>query len=139
MVGRDPGAPEVEDGIVARVRAICSALPETTLRVDKWAYSFEVRRKPFCHLTAVDDPSSGRAVPILVVRPDPDEREALVAVGHPYFASGGGVSRIGVVLEPTTDWDEMRELVTESFRIVAPKKLSALLPEIDLEPDRQRH
>ena len=26
-----------------------------------------------------------------------------------------------------TDWEEIRELVTESYRILAPKKLTALL------------
>jgi hypothetical protein len=26
-----------------------------------------------------------------------------------------------------TDWDEIRELVTDSYRILAPKKLTALL------------
>ncbi len=32
-----------------------------------------------------------------------------------------------VLLTEDTDWDEIRELVTESYRILAPKKLSALL------------
>jgi predicted DNA-binding protein (MmcQ/YjbR family) len=32
-----------------------------------------------------------------------------------------------VVLGDDTNWDEICELVTESYRILAPKKLSALL------------
>ena len=35
--------------------------------------------------------------------------------------------RIVVVLTDDTDWEEIRELVTESYRILAPKKLTALL------------
>ena len=34
---------------------------------------------------------------------------------------------IGVLLTDDTDWEEIRELVTESYRILAPKKLTALL------------
>jgi predicted DNA-binding protein (MmcQ/YjbR family) len=34
-----------------------------------------------------------------------------------------------VVLTGSTDWEEIRELVTESYRILAPKKLPAQLDE----------
>ena len=121
-------APDVADDVVARVRAICDALPETTLRVDRWAYSFEIRRRPFCLLAAPEAPD-GRPVPILAVRADPDEREVLLAIGHPFFASRSGAERLGVLISDDTDWDEIRELVTESYRILAPKKLVALLDE----------
>jgi len=62
-----------------------------------------------------------------VLRADPDEREALLSNGHPYFASRAGRDRIVVVLTDGTDWEEIRELVTESYRILAPRKLTALL------------
>ena len=122
------GAPEVADDIVERVRALCTSMPESTLRVDRWAYSFEIRKRPFCLLAAPEDPS-GRPVPILALRADPDEREVLLAIGHPFFASRSGVDRLGVLLGEWTDWDEIRELVTESYRILAPKKLAALLDQ----------
>lgn len=38
-----------------------------------------------------------------------------------------GRDRLGVLLTDDTDWEEIREMVTDSYRIVAPKKLSALL------------
>ena len=71
--------------------------------------------------------STGEPVPLLVLRADPDEREALLSNGHPYFASRAGRDRIVVVLTVDTDWKDIRALVTESYRIVAPKKLTALL------------
>ena len=37
--------------------------------------------------------------------------------------------RIGVRLAEGSDWEEIRELVTESYRRLAPKKLSRLLDE----------
>ena len=48
-------------------------------------------------------------------------------MGHPFFASRAGRDRIVVALTDDTDWEEIRELVTESYRFLAPKKLSALL------------
>ena len=77
-------------------------------------------------LVAVEDPA-GKPVTLLVLRADPDEREVLLSTGHPFFASRAGRDRIGVVLTDDPDWEEIRELVTESYRILAPKKLTALL------------
>ncbi len=34
---------------------------------------------------------------------------------------------MGMVLDADTDWDEVRELVTESYCVLAPKKLIALI------------
>ena len=111
-----------------RVRALCLAMPEVTVREEGWAQSYDIRRRSFCLLLAQADPA-GRSVPLLVLRADPDEREVLLAIGHPYFAVRSGADRIGVLLTDETDWDEIRELVTESYRALAPKKLIALLDE----------
>jgi hypothetical protein len=124
---------EVPEDIVERVRTLCLALPEVTLRVDgslirtrSTAHSFDIRRRSFCLLVAREGPA-GKPVPLLVLRADPDEREALLSIGRPFFASRAGRDRIGVLLTDDTDWEEIRELVTESYRILAPKKLTALL------------
>jgi hypothetical protein len=124
---------EVQEDIVERVRTLCLALPEVTVRVDdsltttrSTAWSFDIRRRSFCLLVARAD-SAGKPVPLLVLRAGPEEREALLSNGHPFFASRSGRDRIVVVLTDDTDWEEIRELVTESYRILAPKKLTALL------------
>lgn len=117
---------EVPSEIVERVRGICHALPEVTVRADDWAHSFDIRRRSFCLLVAPEDPS-GTPVPLLVLRADPDEREVLLAIGHPFFAPRSGSDRIGVLVTDETDWQEIRELVTESYRRLAPKKLTAQL------------
>jgi hypothetical protein len=77
-------------------------------------------------LVAVRD-STGKPVPQLVLRADPDDREALLSAGRPFFAPRAVPGRIGVLLTDVTDWEEVRELVTDSYRILAPKKLTALL------------
>jgi predicted DNA-binding protein (MmcQ/YjbR family) len=124
---------EVEGDIVERVRTLCLGLPEVTVRVDSsrtrtrsTARSFDIRRRSFCLLVAVEDPN-GDPVPLLVLRADPDEREALLSIGHPFFAPRAGRDRIAVLLADDTDWDEIRELVTDSYRVLAPKKLTTQL------------
>jgi hypothetical protein len=124
---------EVPEEIFQRVSAVCMSLPEVTVRVDasrirarSTAHSFDIRRRSFCLLVARAG-SSGKPVPLLVVRIDQDERDALLSIGPPFFVSRAGRDRIGVLLTDDTDWEEIRELVTESYRILAPKKLSALL------------
>ncbi len=77
-------------------------------------------------LVAVGDPTR-KPVPLFVLRADPDDREALLSVGHPFFVPRAGRDRIGVRLTDQTDWDEIRELVTDSYRVLAPKKLTARL------------
>jgi hypothetical protein len=78
-------------------------------------------------LVATESPA-GRSVPLLVLRAAPDEREALLSIGHPFFVPRrAGHDRIGVWLADDTDWEEIRELVAESYRVLAPKKLTALL------------
>jgi len=124
---------EVPEDIVERVRTLCLALPEAAVRVDysliaarSTAYSFDIRRRSFCLLVATQDPA-GQPVPLLVLRAHPEEREALLSIGRPFFASRAGRDRIGVLLTDATNWEEIRELVIESYRVVAPKKLTALL------------
>jgi YjbR len=124
---------EVPADIVERIRTLCLALPEVTVRIDysqvsqrSTAWSYDIRRRSFCLLVARADPA-GQPVPLLVLRASPEEREALLSVGHPFFASRAGRNRIGVLLTGDPDWAEIGELVIDSYRILAPKKLIALL------------
>jgi len=124
---------EVPADIVERIRTLCLALPEVTVRVDdsrtrarSTALSFDIRRRSFCLLVARED-SAGKPVSLLVLRANPEEREALLSIGHPFFASRAGHDRIVVVFTDDTDWEEIHELVTESYRVLAPKKLTEML------------
>ena len=123
---------QIPKDIFERVRTLCRALPEVTVRVDESrsparsaAHSFDIRRRSFCLLVAVEGPT-GASVPLLVLRAG-DERDVLLSTGHPFFAPRAGRDRIGVLLTTSIDWQEIRELVTDSYRIVAPRKLTALL------------
>jgi hypothetical protein len=63
-----------------------------------------------------------------MLRANAEERRALLAAGHPFYAARrAGRDRIAVLLTSDTNWAEIRELVTESYRVIAPRKLVALL------------
>jgi hypothetical protein len=76
--GNDDGSAPVEvpEDIAERIRTLCLALPEVTVRVDysrtrarSTAQSFDIRRRSYCLLMAVEDPS-GKPVPLLILRAD---------------------------------------------------------------------
>src|SRR5579862_8002067 len=77
---------EIPEDIFTRVNSLCLTLPEVTVRVDasltrarSTAHSFEIRRRSFCLLVAREGPTR-KSVPLLVLRADPDERDALVSI-----------------------------------------------------------
>ena len=116
--------PEVADDVFARVSAICEVLAEVAVDSDRWAHKFTVSRRVFAYLLAIDNPQ-GDQITMLVCRAEPHERAALLEGGHPYFAPNSGTDRIGIVLDEATDWAEIEELVTDSYRLNAPKRLRA--------------
>jgi predicted DNA-binding protein (MmcQ/YjbR family) len=64
----------------------------------------------------------------IVVRPDPDERAALLDDDRVYVPAYLGPSGwIGFDLDDDTDWDEVAELLDASYRLTAPAKLVARL------------
>jgi hypothetical protein len=112
-----------------RAQAIVDRLPEVERTDNALGCYFLVRRKIFGQVLTVLDAQS-EPVTMVVGRPDPMEREALLAIGHPYFSRGSmddRVGRIAMVIDSHTDWDEVAELFTDSYRISAPKKLVATL------------
>ncbi|HUP87009.1 MAG TPA: MmcQ/YjbR family DNA-binding protein [Acidimicrobiales bacterium] len=119
------------EAVSAAICEVCLALPETTEKAESWARNFEVRRRSFCLFLTPDSPFNN-TVPVLVLRSTDDDREMYLAMGHPFFEIPRNNKRVGLVLSSTTDWEEVRELVTDSYCMIAPKKLIALL---DLPPD----
>lgn len=107
---------------LGRLRQICLALPEAYEEETWGEATFRVRKKIFA--MAADHEGRG-TVSIKALR---DDQHALVAFGEPYFSPSyvGPKGWIGVDLGPGAPrWDEVAELVRESYRLVAPKKLAA--------------
>jgi hypothetical protein len=102
------------------LRKIALALPEAEERETWGTPTFRVRNKIFAMFS-----EGGREV---WMKSTHDEQRALVAMEPdtyfvpPYVGPSGWV---GVVLSAATDRDEIRELMTEAWRLTAPKRLAA--------------
>jgi predicted DNA-binding protein (MmcQ/YjbR family) len=116
------------DTPLARLRALCLALPEATEKLT-WEETptFRVREKIFA-MYAGDRGDNGR--PALHCKAPPGAQHALVG-GNPdqFFVPPyvGVHGWIGVYLDQQADWDGVADLVTESYRMTAPKRLAAQL------------
>jgi hypothetical protein len=110
---------------IERVRAICRDLPECEVAGDQH-HKLSVRGRTIGWHT-VDHHGDGRVG--LTVRAPKGDNAALVASDPakffmpPYVGHHGYV---GIWLDTgDVDWDEVRELVVDAYRIVAPKRLAA--------------
>lgn len=121
---------DVDPQVLGRVRQRCLTLPEAWEEQAWVGRRFLVRKRNFAHVFAMCD-AAGAMTTLLAVRSPEEERDALVASGHPFFLLGWGRDAVGMVLDDRTDWDEVREMVTESFCVLAPKKLVALVERPD--------
>jgi hypothetical protein len=120
---------DVPEAIIAELRAICLGLPET-YEEQSWAgRRWMVRKRNFAHVITVEAPSGPSTV--MTFRAADPELGILLASGHPFFKAGWGTNVVGMVLDPATDWEEVAELLTESYCILAPKKLAAKVDRPD--------
>ena len=116
---------DVPAEVVAALRAICLGLPET-VEEQAWAGTrWRIRTRTFAHVLTVDSPAGPTT--ILTFRSSGPELDALWAAGHPFFRTGWGTNVVGMVIDAATDWDEVAELMTESYCVLAPKKLATLV------------
>jgi predicted DNA-binding protein (MmcQ/YjbR family) len=114
---------DVPPAVHDAVRAICRALPEVAENPAWAGTQFRVRKRVFAHVLTVDFESG--PVTVLTFRAAGAELAALRGGGHPWFQPAWGADSVGMVLDPDVSWDEVAELVAESYCLVAPKKLAA--------------
>jgi hypothetical protein len=120
------------DENLARLRAICLALPEVTERLSHGAPTWFVRDKKTVVTYTVDHHGDGR-VAIWCAAP-PGAQAALIEEEPERFfrpAYVGSRGWIGVRLDIEVDWDEVADIIEDGYREVAPKKLIAELDAMD--------
>jgi hypothetical protein len=117
---------EVPDALLRRVRLACAQLPDAREEQSYAGVRWRIRGRTLLEVVSVE--RGGNPFTFVTFHAANAELDALVAVGDP-FAPGWGPGLVEMVLrdDGTTDWTEVKELLTESYRLLAPKKLIALL------------
>ncbi|QIG43864.1 MmcQ/YjbR family DNA-binding protein [Nocardioides anomalus] len=118
--------------VVARVGETASRLPEAVEEEAWTGVRWRVRGATFAHVlvaqqgytsayreaTGVTEPTT-----VLTFRSAGDELLALTHAGPPFWKPAWSPTAMGMVLDDATDWAEVAELVTDSYRCCAPQRL----------------
>ena len=121
------GAP----GSLERVRRLCLSLPEAEEKEAWGEPTFRVRNKLFA-MYANADTHHGKGIDGLWIKSTHVNQDLLVRDDParyfvpPYVGPSGWV---GVRLSDAPDWEAVRELLRDGYRLIAPKKLVARLEE----------
>ncbi|WP_028642576.1 MmcQ/YjbR family DNA-binding protein [Nocardioides sp. URHA0020] len=127
---------EPDAAVVRRLSAIARPLPEI-LEEEAWTgVRWRIRTRTFAHVmvaqpgyeSAYRDITGDESVrTVLTFRAAGDELLALTHAGLPFYKPPWSPTIVGMVLGDDTDWAEVGELVTESYRACAPQRLGRLL------------
>jgi predicted DNA-binding protein (MmcQ/YjbR family) len=120
--------PPPEDPRLVRLTKICAALPETTRDVHGEHAGFLVRKKTFAYFL---NNHHGDGIVAVTCKVLPGDNVALAKANPSRFylpAYVGPRGWVGLRLDQgEIDWEEVAELVVDSYRRIAPKRLAALV------------
>ncbi|GCE08183.1 MmcQ/YjbR family DNA-binding protein [Dictyobacter aurantiacus] len=114
----------MDEALIARLRTICLALPEATEGGGVGNPTFRVRDKIF----AMQHPVDGRMT--VWCKAPAGAQQALVGSDPEHFFVPPYVGHhgwIGLWFDVELDWELISGLVTDSYRMTAPKRLLARL------------
>lgn len=123
---------EVPADIVAKLRAICLALPAAYEEAAWVGTRWMIGKKNFAHVVMIDGgwpPAYAKAakrngpVAVLTFRSPLTKTDASRFAGPPFFRPVWFPNIVGVAIEEGTDWEEIADLLAESYRVLAPKTL----------------
>jgi predicted DNA-binding protein (MmcQ/YjbR family) len=112
---------DVPVDVVAELRSVCLGLPETVEK-EVWAGTqWRIRNRMFAHVLTIDFDDG--PVTVMTFRSSGPELDALRSAGHPFFRPAWGANLVAMVLDAGVNWDEVAELLIESYCVLAPSKL----------------
>ena len=111
--------PLVPEEWVQRIDAVLGRLPRCEQEAAWTGTRWRVGGATIAHVFGGED-----QVFQITFRGEPDEVAAFEHMGDPYFRSGWGGNVIGMVLDERTDWQELGELLTDSYCLQAPARLA---------------
>lgn len=104
---------------VARIDAVLSRLPDCAAEAAWTGTRWRVRGATVAHVFGGEDQRFR-----LTFRVDPAEVMAFEHMGEPYFRLGWAGNGAGMVLTEATDWEEVAELLVDSYCVQAPATLA---------------
>jgi hypothetical protein len=113
--------PLVPEEWVLRIHAVLGALPRCEQEPAWTGTRWRVGSATVAHVFGGED-----QVFRITFRGEPDEVAAFEHMGAPYFRGSWGGNVIGMVLDDDAgiDWEELAELLTDSYCIQAPASLA---------------
>ena len=127
---------DVPAEVLDELRGICARLPESREEAAWVGTRWRIRNRTFLHVFTAHPGEEGaysRAAElteptvIMTFRAQPEEFDALVGVGEPFFRAAWGQDAVWMKVRPDADWAEVGELLAESYRKLAPAKLARLV------------
>ena len=124
----------IPDGVLAKLRLYCLDLPEAYEEQAWTGIRWSVRKKNFAHVLAIEGgwpPAYAQAANtqgpacVLTFRLPPAKIASARFTRAPFFRPVWFPNIAGLFIDAGTDWDEVQALVTDSYRVLAPKKLAA--------------
>ena len=112
--------PEVPKAMLRRIRAALATFPECREEPAWVGIRWRVGSATVAHVFGGEDQRFR-----ITFRAEPDEVMAFEHLGAPYFRTGWGRNVVGMLLDEHTDWDELGELLTDSYCLQAPALLAA--------------
>jgi hypothetical protein len=128
--------PQVPGEILDKLRLTCLDLPEAREEAAWVGTRWSVRKKNFAHVLVIDGgwpPAYARAAKtagpacVLTFRSGSPDLDSPRLQRPPFFRPVWFPDIVGMVLDGQTDWYEVAVLVTRSYRLLAPRKLAALV------------
>jgi hypothetical protein len=121
-------SPKTIERVAAKLRTICSALPEVTERLSHGEPTWFVRGKKTFVMMDSDHHDSGH-VGIWCAAPPGVQRQLVDEEPNRFFVPPyvGGRGWLGVRLDVKVDWQEVASIVEDAYRCIAPAKLVAQL------------
>ena len=116
----------VDDDALERLRDICLAFPEASEQGGVGRPTFKVRQKIFAMRHLMDGRLS------VWLKAPPGAQGALIQTSPDIFFMPPYVGRhgwVGAFLDADLDWDQLADLIEDSYRMTAPKRLVAQLDE----------
>ncbi len=117
-----------EDRRLVRLTKICTAFPEASRDLHGSHAGFLVRKKTFAYFL---NDHHGDGIVAVTCKVFPGDNKALIAAQPERFYMPAYIGPKGWVAlrldVGEVDWDEVAEMVSCSYRLVAPKRLAAMV------------